>query len=209
MQRSELWPWAQGTLPRPPDRGQDGGGGSGEKEHRTAAPPRDGAWSGHSEPLRTCCSARGPRKPSPDAVFVGHGDAGRERVELHHGGDARVPVEEDLIIQPGNTCGCVTGERAARARGRRAAAGQGGRSPFWMIFCACFLTRALRRKRHSLSLRIWLSRSCSSGICQLSTYAQHKTTVTAKSPELPLRHTLIHMHIRLSHKYFRVSSFRQ
>jgi len=39
-------------------------------------------------------------------------------------------------------------------------------SPFWMIFWACFLTRALRRNRHSLSLRIWLSKSCSSGIFQ-------------------------------------------
>lgn len=26
-------------------------------------------------------------------------------MELHHGGDARVPVEEDLIVQPGDACG--------------------------------------------------------------------------------------------------------
>lgn len=48
-------------------------------------------------------SARTPQKLSPDAVFVGYRDAGREGVELHHGGDAGVPVEEDLVVQPGNT----------------------------------------------------------------------------------------------------------
>lgn len=39
-------------------------------------------------------------------------------------------------------------------------------SPFWMSRRACLRTRALRRNRHSRSLRIWLSRSCSSGICK-------------------------------------------
>lgn len=71
------------------------------------------------EPVRACCTAAGqrhfrdPGKLLPDAVFVGYGNAGRERVELHHGGDARVPVEEDLIIQPGNTCRGIEGSHSS------------------------------------------------------------------------------------------------
>lgn len=71
------------------------------------------------EPVRMCCAAAGqrhfrdPGKLLPDAVFVGYSNARRERVELHHGGDAWVPVEEDLIIQPGNTCGGTGGSHSS------------------------------------------------------------------------------------------------
>lgn len=40
----------------------------------------------------------------PDAVLVGYGDAGVERVELHYGWNAGVSVDEYLIIQTGNAC---------------------------------------------------------------------------------------------------------
>lgn len=60
--------------------------------------------------------SRDPQTLLPDAVLVGYGDAGRERVELHHGGDARVPVEEDLIVQPGDTCGGTGGSQGSVPR---------------------------------------------------------------------------------------------
>lgn len=41
---------------------------------------------------------------SPDAVLVGHSDAGVEGVELHHRRHAGVTVDEYLIIQAGNPC---------------------------------------------------------------------------------------------------------
>lgn len=41
----------------------------------------------------------------PDTVLVSDCDAGCEGMELHHGRDAGVPVEEDLIIQPGDAWG--------------------------------------------------------------------------------------------------------
>lgn len=41
--------------------------------------------------------------PSPDAVLVGHSDAAVERVEFHHRRHPGVPVNEDLVVQSGNT----------------------------------------------------------------------------------------------------------
>lgn len=83
---------------------------SGPKFRQDSAPsaPRRSVRTLSGVALNPLPALRGggqPRGLLPDAVFVGHGDAGCERVELHHGGDTRVPVEEDLIIQPGNTCG--------------------------------------------------------------------------------------------------------
>ncbi len=43
----------------------------------------------------------------PDAVLVGHSDAGVEGVELHNRRYSRVAVDEYLIIQTGNTCNGV------------------------------------------------------------------------------------------------------
>lgn len=40
---------------------------------------------------------------SPDAVLVGHSDAAVERVEFHHRRHPGVPVNEDLVVQSGNT----------------------------------------------------------------------------------------------------------
>ena len=41
--------------------------------------------------------------PWPDAVLVGHSDAGVEGVELHDRRHSRVTVDEYLIIQTGDT----------------------------------------------------------------------------------------------------------